>query len=110
MAIGVFIIGKSISNFLGDSKQAEASRPRIFLPEIRLKASDNLFKLSVSTKLIFSHRQNQNRFDFVNPINRDFGTFFGQPIVPSVGRCLLLLLRIRSAHLPILGFPIADAY
>ena len=26
------------------------------------------------------------------------------------GRCLLLLLRIRSAHLHILGFPIADAY
>ena len=27
-----------------------------------------------------------------------------------LGRCLLLLLRIRSAHLQILGFPIANAY
>ena len=26
------------------------------------------------------------------------------------GRCLLLLLRIRSAHLQVLGFPIANAY
>ena len=26
------------------------------------------------------------------------------------GRCLLLLLRIRSAHLEILGFTIGDAY
>ena len=26
------------------------------------------------------------------------------------GRCLLLLLRIRSAHLEIHGFPIGDAY
>ena len=31
-------------------------------------------------------------------------------IVWRKGRCLLLLLRIRSAHLEILGFPIGGAY
>ena len=30
--------------------------------------------------------------------------------VPAKGRCLRLLLRIRSAHLQILGFPMGGAY
>ena len=29
---------------------------------------------------------------------------------PGKGRCLLLLLRIRSTHLEILGFPMGGAY
>ena len=31
-------------------------------------------------------------------------------VVPAKGRCLLLLLRIRSVHLEILGFPMGGAY
>ena len=54
--------------------------------------------------------------DALSPFNPPFiifllsGSVVSVAIVVSYGRCLLLLLRIRSAHLEILRFPIGDAY